>query len=265
MKIVILTGDQLRHDYFRKIIALNNNIEVLTSYCESNNQLKSSVEKKSSQLQLEHLRIREQSEKDFFEDFVLHSKDLSNPQKVNIGEINNNFVVENIIKLNPDLIISYGCSIITSKLLDVFENKFINLHLGLSPYYRGSGTNYWPFVNSEPEFCGVTFMYIDKGIDTGKIIHQIQADYGKSDHPVVIGNRLIKKMSKVIIELINNFKRVEAKDEILFNGKLYKNKDFSDESIIRYYSNFARTIESLFENKNKHEKIELIQQHFLDK
>ena len=40
---------------------------------------------------------------------------------------------------------------------------------------------------------GATFMYIDAGIDTGEIIHQIRADIVIGDSPHSIGNRLIKK------------------------------------------------------------------------
>ena len=72
-----------------------------------------------------------------------------------------------IKKNNPDIIIVYGSSII-APLTNDFKNKIINVHLGLSPYYRGSGTNFYPILNSKPEYIGVTFMFLDKGIDTGK-------------------------------------------------------------------------------------------------
>jgi hypothetical protein len=50
--------------------------------------------------------------------------------------------------MSPDLIISYGCSIIKRPLIEYFDKKFINIHLGLSPYYKEGGTNFWPFVNN---------------------------------------------------------------------------------------------------------------------
>ncbi len=34
MKIVILTGSEIRHEYFRKKLASEKQISVLTSYCE---------------------------------------------------------------------------------------------------------------------------------------------------------------------------------------------------------------------------------------
>ena len=75
-------------------------------------------------------------------------------------------------ELNPTQILVYGTSIIKGELVNYFTGKILNLHLGISPYYRGSGTNYFPFVNNEPEYAGCTFMYLDHGIDTGEIIHQ---------------------------------------------------------------------------------------------
>ena len=34
MKIIILTGSDLRHTFFRKVISFNPNIETLQSFCE---------------------------------------------------------------------------------------------------------------------------------------------------------------------------------------------------------------------------------------
>ena len=80
------------------------------------------------------------------------------------GEINNENIIQEIIKINPDLLVCYGSSLIKDKLIAVFENRFLNVHLGLSPYYRGSGTNTWALINNEPHMVGATFMYLNKGI-----------------------------------------------------------------------------------------------------
>ena len=124
---------------------------------------------------------------------------------------------------------NYGCSIIQEPLLSVFDGRFVNVHLGLSPYYRGSGTNFWPLVNKEPEFVGATFMHIDSGIDTGEIIHQIRADYFWGDTPSSIGNRLILKMSATLKDLILNFDNlhVNLPKASTCESKVYKKIDFS--------------------------------------
>ena len=245
MKIIILTGSELRHDYFRMKVASDNKIEVLKSYCESKTgNLASLVEiSNDNKFRLEHLNKRNLSEHKFFYEFCKNNIDESSPVFIEKGEINLESNTEEIIDLKPDLIISYGCSIIKSRLLEVFDNRFINVHLGLSPYYRGSGTNYWPLVNKEPEFVGTTFMYIDSGIDTGKIIHQIRADIEINDTVHSIGNRLIMKSADEMIKLINVFKNLEIKDPIPFNlknEKYYRKKDFTEESLQKLKSNLDK-------------------------
>jgi methionyl-tRNA formyltransferase len=87
----------------------------------------------------------------------------------------------------------------------------------LSPYYRGSGTNFFPFVNNEPEYVGATFMYIDEGIDTGEIIHQIRPTIFLGDTIHHVGNRLIKEMAIVCEKLIISFNQLQTIDSLFFN------------------------------------------------
>ena len=41
------------------------------------------------------------------------------------------------------------------------------MHAGITPQYRGVHGGYWAVVNNDPEHCGVTIHFVDKGIDTG--------------------------------------------------------------------------------------------------
>ena len=86
--------------------------------------------------------------------------DSSNAVKIRKGEINDEQVVRQIKDLNPDLLVCYGSSLITSDLLEIYNKRFLNVHLGLSPSYRGSGTNAWLLINNEPHMVGATFMYM---------------------------------------------------------------------------------------------------------
>lgn len=241
-KVILLTGSELRHDFFRKFIANDNDIEVLATYCESQkNNLVSQVQKEEhNSFRSKHLMVRSKVEEDFFDVFCEYTKDNSNPIFIEKGDINLEHHVNDIIELEPDLIISYGCSIINSRLLTVFENKFINIHLGLSPYYRGSGTNFWPFVNDQLYLIGTTFMYIDAGVDTGEIIHQLRADICYQDSIHQIGNRLIKDSFVECIKIIKQFYSLERLNPLDFdksNEKYYRNKDFTEDAIKLAYKN----------------------------
>lgn len=240
MKVIILTGSEIRHEYFRKKIACDRRIEVLTSFCEGSeksleNQVRENSE--SSTLELQHVEARLQAEKDFFGEFLASIDDKSKPQFIAKGEINCPQVVSSITSLNPDLLVCYGSSIIKSDLLQNFSGRFLNVHLGLSPYYRGSGTNVWPLINNEPDMVGATFMYIDAGIDTGEIIHQIRADIVIGDSPHSIGNRLIRKMTKTYTDVIAKFDLLERPEQPSAKGKLYYQKDFDHKSCKKLYEN----------------------------
>jgi len=241
MKIIILTGGETRHEFFRKKIASDARISVLTTYCEGaekslENRIK--LNKESSELELQHVQARTQAEKDFFEVSLTSINDLSNAHYIAKGAINDEKLVQDIINKQPDLLVCYASSLIRSELLTEFEGRFLNVHLGLSPYYRGVGTNIWPLINNEPDMVGATFMYIDAGIDTGKIIHQIRADIFLGDSPHSIGNRLITKMTNTYADIIANFDNLTNEKQPIAAGKLYMQKDFDSKACHKLYQKF---------------------------
>ena len=256
MKIILLTGSELRHEFFRKYIAIQKGIQVQLTTCES---LKGNLSEtvnldNNNNLRKLHLSSRAQYEKDFFGLFCDSTEDKSKPTFINRGDINNENVVSKIIKLKPDLIISYGCSIIRSELLEIFKGRFINIHLGLSPYYKGSGTNYWPFVNDELQFVGTTFMYIDSGVDTGEIIHQIRGKFFHGDNIHQVGNRLIRDSVFECVKLIQGFEKIEKIKPLDVNmsiNNIYKKKDFTETSLEIAHKNLSEGIISKYlENKS---------------
>ena len=79
-KIVILTGNEIRHKYFKLRLSLDKRFKVLASYCEGTEQsLTKSIQlnPKTSQLEKLHVEARTQSEIDFFLSYINSCKDLS--------------------------------------------------------------------------------------------------------------------------------------------------------------------------------------------
>lgn len=261
MKVVLLTGSELRHQFFRKYISNQKEIQVQLTTCESlKGNLSETVDlDNNNNLRKLHLSSRNQYEKDFFELYCDSIEDKSNPQFIDRGDVNNVEIVSTIINLKPDLIISYGCSIIRSELIDIFNGRFINIHLGLSPYYMGSGTNYWPFVNDELQFVGTTFMYIDRGIDTGEIIHQIRAKIFHGDNIHQVGNRLIRDSVIECVKLIQGFEKLDKfkRLDVEHNKiKIYKKKDFTESSLISANKNITEgMISKYLKNKSSVDRL----------
>ena len=239
-KIVLLTRDSLRHDYIRMAFGLADSVEVLRAYCEtSSSQLLQDAQERGESIRVKHLEEREWSEHDYFGPFVDISPDHSDPTYIPSGSINDDDVYNEITDLDPDLLVAYGCSIVDDPLLSEYQGRFLNLHLGLSPYYRGTGTNFWPLVNGEPEYVGATFMHIDKGVDTGEIIHQLRARIYPSDSPHDIGNRLIADAGQLYPALVRSFDELESMEQLESDReRYYTSSDYSVEATETLYERF---------------------------
>ena len=105
------------------------------------------------------------------------------------------------------------------------------------------------------QLVGTTFMYIDSGIDTGQIIHQIRARFNFSDNIHQVGNRLIKDSFIECLKLIKNFDKIKIIPQIKMNNykeRYYKKKDFTEDSLKLAYKNISNgSIKAYLKNKDK--------------
>ncbi len=267
-KIIVFTSSNLRHKAFVKILRNSSNLKIEKAFYESGNMLKKTVFKKDiNTLQINHLLARDQAEDDFFGLFL--AQDLNDLNFVERGWYSSEECLNSVKKINPDLILVYGTSIIKGEIINHFKNKILNVHLGLSPYYRGSGTNYFPFVNNEPEYCGATFMYLDEGVDTGEIIHQIRPEIFSVDSFHQLSNRFLIKVFKTFRKVAENIENISLKDNFLTknNKRIFiKRSDFTEKSVQILYENFANgMIKKYLSNKQlRDSKVPLIVQKLLN-
>lgn len=131
-------------------------------------------------------------------------KDILNKVK----NINSDEVINELKRIDPDVVIVNGTSVIYEKVLLSVRAKFINTHLGITPKYRGVHGGYWAIANNDMDNCGTTVHLIDKGIDTGGILYQdtIQIDVNDNYwtyplHQIKIG---INLMLKALNDIENN-------------------------------------------------------------
>ena len=145
------------------------------------------------------------SEEDIFSDLLtLPNKTRTNFRPVEWSFFSTQEFREEAAAESFDLICVYGSSIIRGEIIKDFHNRILNLHLGLSPYYRGAGTNYFPFVNEEPQYAGFSIIYLDEGIDTGKVIHQGRPKIYVHDSFQQLSCRFLKQSFKEYVEIATN-------------------------------------------------------------
>ncbi|PKL50408.1 MAG: hypothetical protein CVV37_07190 [Nitrospira bacterium HGW-Nitrospira-1] len=152
-------------------------------------------------------------------------------QYLHIGcnEINSPQLREYLEPFKPDIIAVLGSSVIRQELISLPAVAMINIHSGLSPYYRGMWSYAWPIVNREPEYIGVTVHHINTGIDTGDIICQTKPLLEKDDDLNAIFLKVIAEGIELMVKAIEE---ISAKGSVVSHkqprntGRLYQLKDF---------------------------------------
>ncbi|MEW5984288.1 MAG: formyl transferase [Acidobacteriota bacterium] len=177
------------------------------------------------------------------------------------GFINEPAEISRMASCNPDVVLVFGTGLLRAGIIGRFDGRIINLHLGLSPYYRGAGTNFWPLVNREPEFVGSTVHYLDAGIDTGPIIAHTRPGIEPRDGPHEIGNKAIVTGARMLAEaaLAHAAGHVRAEPQVA-KGRLYQRKDFSAAAVHTLYRNFetGMVAEYLSDRVARDERVRLV-------
>src|SRR5688572_18397726 len=154
-RVALLTGDGLRHRFVAQRLAQSTDLIAVVSEAKSPIMPQSKLlESDERSIVDRHFAERDQVEQRMLGD-IAKFPDTEMLRLAN-GTINSTDMLEWLQALNPDFVLLYGSSIIKPPLLDYYGGRMINIHLGLSPYYRGSGTNFWPLVSREPECVGAT-------------------------------------------------------------------------------------------------------------
>ena len=145
----------------------------------------------------------------------------------------NDISVSNFIKNSEvEIVAVFGTSLIKESILNS-NKKLINIHLGLSPYYKGMACTFWPFFNNEPEFTGVTVFLLNVNIDDGPIIHQSLVDFEIGDTIHDGSLKVIKNGINLQIQSIEehyNSKLISHAQNTSI-GNTYYLKDMTDKKI----------------------------------
>ena len=137
----------------------------------------------------------------------------------------------------------------------------MNLHLGLSPYYKGNATNFWPFINNELEFLGSTVLHIDPGIDTGDIITHVKPKIEMGDNVHTVGCKIIQQSVEKIKDILDVIKNGGEINRVpqwsVDDEKIYRLKDFNENVLNQYLKNLNDGIVDKF-LKNDRKKIKVV-------
>ncbi len=149
--------------------------------------------------------------------------------------INARHYVEKIRAAQPDVIVVMGTCMLGKKIISSAP-CVLNMHTGLSPYYRGGHTNMWPILEGYFGYFGVTIHKMSLGIDSGDIVFTQRPDVTEQDTYSDINAKCIVLGSDLMIKAL---KRLEAGDleavKQWTKGKLFFDRDMNHYTAYRYF------------------------------
>lgn len=176
-----------------------------------------------SMLVVPFLKMRSKNRKaSLISKYRLNTNGFSNAQTWRVSSVNEEECLNAICLLKPDIIIVNGTRIISKKILQSTNAVFINMHVGITPQYRGSHGGYWALYNNDVENFGTTIHLIDAGVDTGAVIKQVFIKPEKNDnfatYPVLQAAVGIGALKEVLINMLSdNYRTIKHTEK----GKMY--------------------------------------------
>lgn len=148
-----------------------------------------------------------------------------------------------------DIFVVFGSSYIRGDLCDrLVERRALNIHMGVSPYYRGSSCNFWAMYDKRPELVGATIHLLGRGLDSGPMLfHALPA--AERVHPFVFGMKAVDAAQKALCAKIASgeiFDAPAVPQESSKEIRYTRNADFTD-MVAREYLDRLPSPEQMFE------------------
>jgi hypothetical protein len=178
MKITLLTSNNSRHNYLVNI--LSEVCDKLFVLQETNTIFPGKVPGHYEQNQVFEKyfeQVLKAQEYLFGNCYIKSKKDIS-IFNMKMGDLNKLSLTKIQDFLESDLYIVFGASYIKGDLVDfLIKKKAINIHMGVSPYYRGCDCNFWAIKDGNPHLVGATIHMLTKGLDSGSILYHSISEY----------------------------------------------------------------------------------------
>ena len=121
-----------------------------------------------------------------------------------VNGLNSPAAFETIKDLNPDVILIYGTSMVSDSVLNLARQASLNMHTGMSPYYRGSACAFWPLYNEQLDMLGATVHQCTSEIDGGLIYEVAQAKLAPDDGIFAVFARTVQVGTQLYIKTVQS-------------------------------------------------------------
>lgn len=108
--------------------------------------------------------------------------------------------------LSADIFVVVAFRMLPEKIWSIPPVGTINLHASVLPYYRGAAPINHAIMNGE-RVTGVTTFFIEKDIDTGKVLLQKKIEIGEKETAGELHDRLMKTGADLLIETVDKISK----------------------------------------------------------
>ncbi len=124
----------------------------------------------------------------------------------------NNQDCEDLLEsIKPDIIVVYGTALIRDNIFTKAGNCTLNMHTGLSPYYRGDSTLFWPIYYNDREKLGVTVHQLVPEVDGGDIVYTGNVEYERGDTEAHIFAKGVKVGTALYLQAVKDAQQGKIK------------------------------------------------------
>ena len=236
MNITLITSDQIRHNY---LVNLLSNIATKLNVIQEKKTFFSNQNKISNLMKNYFLKVDE-AQKKIFGNTAIDKKN----KNIKLLSLGNNELEKcslNFLSdfLNSDIFIVFGSSFIKKDLVNfLIDHKALNIHLGISPYYRGTDCNFWALFDNNPHLVGATIHLLSKGLDSGQILYHALSEI--KEDPFIYTMSAVKSAFESIAQKIKNktiFEHTPETQDKSKEIKYSKKNEFNDEVIKKFFLN----------------------------
>lgn len=250
MKILLVTGNHPRHFYFAN--KLNNTSFNISWIIEKRKdefvpKIPNGYQPEIKRLFNKHFEKREKAEKKFFKNVgkEIFGTNINFLTYINREDFTNGKLDKIISNNKYDILITYGCGLISNKSLNNIKLYSWNVHGGLSPWFRGGATHFWPSYILKPEYTGMTFHETSDKVDGGKIVYQNYANIRSEDGIHENACRVVKefsdKLPKLLEKKLKKNKKIKSTEQWT-TGKIWTKKNWTPLTLKVVYDLFGDRI-----------------------
>ena len=239
MKITIFTSNNFRHNYLvNKISKLSSKICVVQECNTIHPGVVESYYKKNKIMKRYFSNVLKAQHKVFNNEPV----NINNKVKllsIKYGDLNLCSMKTLKPFLESNIYIIFGASYIKGKLARfLIKNKAINIHMGVSPHFRGTDSNFWAIYKEKYQYVGATIHLLSNGLDDGKILYHALSQSTKN--PFLYSMLTVKSAIDSLSKLIKN-KKIHKYKPVVQDKSLTINystkKDFNS-TIVKNFRKF---------------------------